>query len=155
MAQAPLNTRGLVNYATNFLHMNLLSSKPVNSQAVLGLVRMLTGIFMIYHGRELFESDKIDEYTKWLVDLHLPSPRSWALLGKVAELAGGILLMLGLFTRIATIFLTATMLFIIFGLGHGKIWYEDQYPFLFVLLFIIYFFNGPGAWSLDAKREKS
>jgi uncharacterized membrane protein YphA (DoxX/SURF4 family) len=33
--------------------------------------------------------------------------------------------------------------------GDGKIWYEDQHPFLFVLLAAVFFFTGPGKWSID------
>jgi len=41
------------------------------------------------------------------------------------------------------------MLFIVFFVGYGKFWYEDQHPFLFVLLALIFFFTGPGRWNLD------
>jgi putative oxidoreductase len=33
--------------------------------------------------------------------------------------------------------------------GHGKVWYDDQNPFLFVLLGLIFIFTGPGNWSID------
>jgi uncharacterized membrane protein YphA (DoxX/SURF4 family) len=42
------------------------------------------------------------------------------------------------------------MLYITFVVGGGKIWYEDQYPFLFVLLAMVFFFTGPGKWSIDS-----
>lgn len=70
-------------------------------------------------------------------------------IGKAAELVGGILLSLGLFTRIACVILIIVMSYIAFFVGHGKIWYEDQHPFLFVLLAFIFFFTGPGNFSLD------
>jgi putative oxidoreductase len=38
--------------------------------------------------------------------------------------------------------------------GHGRFWYEDQHPFLFALFGVLFFFTGPGAWSLDALRMK-
>jgi putative oxidoreductase len=132
----------------------LLSTKQKNTQAVIGAIRILVGLFMIYHGKELFESEKIDEYAKWINDLHLPAPRTWALIGKASELAGGIFLMLGWFTRMAVIPLAGTMLFIIFVIGHGKIWMDDQYPFLFLLLLLIFFVNGPGNWSVDGLIKK-
>lgn len=104
---------------------------------------------MIYHGWEVFSKDPIDTYTKWLTDMHFPAPHFWALLGKGIELVGGVLLLLGLFTRLITIPLMLDMLFIVFVLGHGKIFYEDQYPFLFFICFLYLFFAGPGKWSLD------
>jgi uncharacterized membrane protein YphA (DoxX/SURF4 family) len=41
------------------------------------------------------------------------------------------------------------MLYVSFFVGHGKIWYEDQHPFLFVLLALVFFFYGPGKMSVD------
>src|SRR5262245_7136288 len=128
----------------------LFSSQPLMSYATItGLLRILIGIFMIYHGFEIFSKEPIDTYTGWLVDRNFPSPRLWVFLGKGTELVGGILLLPGLFTRVITIPLMLTMLFIVFVLGHVKIFYEDQYPFLFFLFFLYFFFAGPGKWSLD------
>jgi len=42
-----------------------------------------------------------------------------------------------------------TMLLIAFGMGQGKVFYEDQHPFLFVLIGLFFFFNGPGKYSVD------
>ena len=106
---------------------------------------------MIYHGWEVFEADKIKEYAGWDSIKSFPAPMALAYLGKLSELIGGILLLLGLFTRLGSIIIMVTMLFIVFVIGHGKIWFEDQYPFLFGLLALVIFFNGPGAWSLDQK----
>ncbi|MCC6281546.1 MAG: DoxX family protein, partial [Saprospiraceae bacterium] len=36
-----------------------------------------------------------------------------------------------------------------FGMGHGKIWYEDQHPFMFVMFGVLFLFGGGGKWSLD------
>jgi hypothetical protein len=41
------------------------------------------------------------------------------------------------------------MSYIAFFVGHGKVWYEDQHPFLLVLLAMVFFFTGPGNISLD------
>jgi putative oxidoreductase len=117
----------------------------------LAAIRIIIGLFMIYHGWETFERGKIIEYTTWDVFKHLSSPSFPVYLGKIAELVSGSLLLLGLFTRLAAILLAGTMLYISFFIGHGKIWYEDQYPFLFALLALVFFITGPGAWSLDRK----
>ena len=47
-----------------------------------------------------------------------------------------------------------TMAYIAFFVGHGKVWYEDQHPFLFVLLGMVFIFCGPGPWSIDRLRAK-
>ena len=104
---------------------------------------------MIYHGWEIFEQTKMNEYSKWMIDLKLFYPFFMAYLGKAVELVAGLLLLVGLFTRIAVIPLGLVMLFICFVIGNGRIFMEEQHPFLFVLLSLFFFLAGPGRWSLD------
>jgi len=126
----------------------LLSSSPIWQTAGLTLIRIAVGSFMIYHGWEIFSDEKIGEYLKWDI-FKTSSGKTLVYLGKGAELIGGILLVFGLFTRLAAIILIGPMIYITFFLGHGKIWYEDQYPFLFILLGLVFFFMGGGRLSLD------
>ncbi|KIC92044.1 DoxX family protein [Flavihumibacter sp. ZG627] len=115
----------------------------------IALVRVIVGFFMAYHGWEIFNEKQMSDYAKWLSELHFPQPLIMAYLGKGAELISGILIMVGLFTRLAVIPMIATMLVIAFGMGKGKVHYEDQHPFMFVLIGALFFFIGPGRWSLD------
>lgn len=127
----------------------LLSPSPLWQHQGLGILRIIVGLFMVYHGLEVFDSNKMNEYSKWMVDLKLPAPAFMSYLGKSAELITGILLAIGLFTRPAAIVLAITMSFIAFFIGKGRIHMEDQHPFLFVLLALVFFFTGPGKWSFD------
>ncbi len=77
------------------------------------------------------------------------APEMMVYIGKAAELLAGVLLMLGLFTRLAALILIFAMLYIAFFVSEGRIWYEEQHPFLFVLFGIVFFFTGGGKWSLD------
>lgn len=70
-------------------------------------------------------------------------------LGKGAELVAGILLLLGLLTRFGALICIFTFLYIVFFIGGGKFWYQDQHPFMFALFGLLYFFTGAGAWSID------
>jgi uncharacterized membrane protein YphA (DoxX/SURF4 family) len=112
-------------------------------------LRIITGLFLAYHGWEIFDAQKMQDYAKWLTDLHFPSPPLMATLGKLAELVSGIFIAIGLFTRLAVWPMILTMLAIVFTMGHGKIFYEDQHPFMFVLVGLFLFFNGPGKYSAD------
>ena len=125
-----------------------LLSSPIWQTAGLTLIRIAVGSFMIYHGWEIFSEAKINEYLKWDT-FKTSSGKTLVYLGKGAELVGGILLVLGLFTRLAALILIGPMIYITFFLGHGKIWYEDQYPFLFILLGLVFFFMGGGRISVD------
>ncbi|WP_337044877.1 DoxX family protein [Emticicia sp. 17c] len=120
------------------------------------LIRIITGLLMGYHGLEIFESAKMQEYASWDSIKDMPFPLLLAYLGKGSELVGGLLLAFGWQTRIAGVLIGVTMFFICFKIGSGKFWYEDQHPFLFALLGMIYFFAGPGKWSIDGiKRQKT
>lgn len=115
----------------------------------LAVARMTVGLFMIYHGWEIFDTAKMNEYGRWMTDLHFPRPSTMAYLGKGAELVSGVLLFLGLATRLAAVVLAVTMAAIAFTMGKGRVFMEDQHPFLFVVLAFLFFFTGPGKWSLD------
>jgi putative oxidoreductase len=122
-----------------------LSPSPIWQQAGLFLIRITIGIFLIIHGKEVFDTGKMQEYAKW--DMFKSSFMPY--LGKGAEFVAGVLLLLGLFTRAACLITIGTFAYIVFFIGKGKFWMEDQHPFLFVLFGLVFFFTGPGAWSLD------
>ena len=115
----------------------------------------MVGAFMIYHGREVFMGSKMEQYFHWDMFKDSSFARTMVYAGKGSEFVGGILLFAGLFTRIAALLLGGTMLYITFFIGHGKIWYDDQYPFLFFLLAMVFFFTGPVKWSIDQVIFKS
>jgi putative oxidoreductase len=127
----------------------LFDSNPLYRETGLGIVRIFFGAFMVYHGWEIFDQTKMNEYSKWMNDLKLSSPAFMSYLGKGIELIAGVFVLAGLFTRIAVIPLAITMLFICFFIGEGRIFMEEQHPFMFVLLSLLFFFTGPGRWSLD------
>jgi putative oxidoreductase len=124
------------------------SGSPVQNNG-LATLRIITGLLMIYHGWEIFDTNKMDEYAQWEVIKTLPAPAFMAYLGKGVELVSGVLLAIGLFTRAAALFMAVIMLFICFKVGNGKFYYEDQHPFLFALLALVFFFAGPVKWSID------
>jgi len=127
----------------------ILSAEPVWLNEGLGLIRIVTGVFLIYHGWEVFDPVKMKEYAQWDLFKNSGMPSFLPYLGKGSEFVSGLMLAAGAFSRVACIILTGTMLYITFFIGHGKIWYEDQHPFLFVLLAMVFFFAGPGRWSVD------
>jgi putative oxidoreductase len=127
----------------------IFSASPLWQTAGLCFVRIIVGCFMIYHGWEVFSEEKMKPYLEWDSFKAFSSPTFVVYTGKIAELVAGILLMIGLFTRLASLVLIFTMLYISFFVGHGKVWYEDQHPFLFVLLGLVFFFTGSGRLSAD------
>ncbi len=115
----------------------------------LATLRILTGLLMAYHGLEIFNSTAMDGYAQWDVIKSLPFSDRIAYVGKGIELLSGICLSLGAFTRMAALMMAINMLFICFKIGHGKFYYEDQHPFLFAVIALVFFFTGPVKWALD------
>ena len=126
------------------------SSAPIAQNNGIVMVRIITGILLVWDGWETFDAEKMNFYTRWFVERKYSHPAIWAYAGKIAELLAGIGFVLGLFTRLASVAAIAAFTGVIFILGDkGKILEGDQHPFLFILLAIIFLVTGPGAVSLD------
>ena len=116
----------------------------------IAVVRIIVGAFMIYHGAEVFNLELMKGYETRLTEMKMSHAALQAYIGKGAELLAGILLTLGLFTRVGAVIMGGTMTFITFVIGSGKFYYEDQHPFMFVLFAFVFFFDGGQKWSLDS-----
>jgi len=68
-----------------------------------------------------------------------------------AELICALLIVLGLFTRLATIPLIIAMLVIIFDVNAGEEIYKYETPLLFMMIFVVLMITGAGKYSLDYK----
>ena len=116
-----------------------------STDTAIAIVRIVLGVFMIIHGIEVFSPEKMQRY----FDFFKSGGEFMAYGGKTLELVAGILLTLGLFTRVGALITAGAMTFITFGIGHGRFYMEDQHPFMFVLVAFILFFDGGKKWSLD------
>jgi putative oxidoreductase len=132
----------------------LFYNQPIAYELGLNSLRIFTGFLMLLHGIEVFNSQLIAQYATWDSIKILPYPLLMAYLGKGLEFIGGLLLLLGLMTRLASLIIIIDMLFICFRIGQGRFWYEDQHPFLFVLLALFFVFAGAGKYSLDELISK-
>ena len=128
-----------------------LSSGPLWQSNGLFLIRIILSAFLIIHGMEIFDAGKMKGYTSWDT---FKTSAMMPYIGKAAELIAGILLLLGLFTRFACLMIACTFLYITFFVGNGKFWMDDQHPFLFVMLALVFFFAGAGKFSLDNRLFK-
>jgi len=68
-----------------------------------------------------------------------------------AELICAILIVLGFFTRLATMPLIIAMLVIILDVNAGKPIYNYETPLLFMMIFVVLMITGAGKYSLDYK----
>ena len=127
---------------------NLFSSKSIFLPEGIAVVRLIVGVLIIYHGQEVFNSEIMNGYITWDTFSN-PYGKYMVYAGKCSELLAGILIFLGWYTRIGSILLMGTMLYITFFVGQGRFWYEDQHPFMFAMMGLVFFFYGSGIWSID------
>lgn len=128
-----------------------LSPTPIAQQQVIALLRIIIAVFLIIHGKEVFDAAKMEEYTKWD---SFKTSAFMPYLGKGAEFVAGVLLMPGFLTRLAALITIGTFAYITFMVGNGKFWMDDQHPFLFVLFGLLFLFAGPGVMSADGALFK-
>lgn len=124
----------------------LVSPHSWNLNVGIFLIRIFIGFFLIIHGKEVFDAVKMQEYVKWDT---FKTSSLLPYLGKGAEFVAGVLILLGLFTRVAAVITIGTFLYITFMVGKGQFWMDDQHPFMFVLFGLLFLFTGPGAFSMD------
>lgn len=132
----------------------MFSPGQVLQSKALSVIRMLCGLLLFFHGWEIFDEEVMNTYLGWPVFSQFVAPWIVVYFGKFLELIAGAFISIGLLTRFACLVVIMVMLFIAFVIGKGEIWYADQHPFLFVLLALVFFFNGPGEWSLDNRLFK-
>ena len=126
----------------------LLSPSPFAFEKGIAIVRIIIGALLIYHGQEVFNPEIMNGYLQWDTFKN-PGSKFMVYAGKSSELISGLLLFFGLLTRVGAVIAMGTLSYVTFFVGHGKFWYEDQHPFMFVLFGLTFLFTGPGAWSLD------
>ena len=112
------------------------------------LIRVLTAVMIFSHGLEIFDAGKMKDNFAFLKDVGFPLPEVMGYFAKIIELAGGVLLAAGLFTRLITIPLMIIMVVVTANMNNWNI-FDGELTFLFFLLFLTFLFIGPGKWSLD------
>jgi putative oxidoreductase len=142
------------SYGRHMTH-NLDARLNPHSPAVLSLFRVVFGVLFALHGSAILFASPIamgptapvGEWPVW-----------WA---GVIELVTGLLVAVGLFTRIAAFVASGTMAFAYFTqhLPHGFSPYQPPYgnggelSILYCFAFFLLVFTGGGAYAIDARRR--
>jgi putative oxidoreductase len=122
------------------------------SPYALAVLRIVTALIFILHG------------TQKLFGFPAPpeggTPPLFSLfgIGAVLELVGGLLILIGLFTRPVALILAGEMA-VPYWMFHAP---QSPYPvlnggdaaILYCFVFLLFVFTGPGAWSLDGSERR-
>jgi len=143
--------------------MRLLSQiRATAAPASIILIRALVGCVFLSEGIQkfLFPAEiGAGRFAK----TSLPSPEFLASFVGVFEIGGGVLVLLGFFTRLAVIPLIIVILVAIFSTkipilfesGFWKMAHESRTDFAMLLASIFLLINGAGQWSLDASFNRN
>jgi putative oxidoreductase len=115
-------------------------------------LRLGAAILMIPHGYQ--KLSKFETMQTQFVSFLGMGPKVSLILAISAELGCSLLLLIGLFTRLATIPLIITMLTALFVAHGGAIFDEGGTSVLFFLIYAAILMIGPGTYSVDAKLDK-
>lgn len=127
-----------------------LLTKPWITEAAHTLVRITTGVLLIWHG-SLKIFDGMGGLAQDLATLGWPWPTLQAFMASYIEFAGGILLTVGLLTRPVALATMVQFVIITFVYSGNMPFEVQEKPFLFLLLATYLFLVGPGRWSVDAR----
>lgn len=127
-------------------------SKWLNSHQHWGafLLRLALGLSMTVHGYErLFPHGALHAFEHFVATLGLPRP-----LGTISaytEFIGGVLLLAGLFTRLAAALVAINLLVAFFSLGFHHGFGAHEYILAFAAIAIMLLLTGSGALGLDRR----
>ncbi|WP_395054101.1 DoxX family protein [Flavobacterium sp.] len=136
----------------------LFSSHPINLSFGLLLIRIIIGVLMAFYGYEKlihFEEMAASDFWAKNVSFLGMTGKFPLALTILAEFFCSILLILGLFTRVALIPLIICMGYIIVNIIHfsvidkGDNGSEINTAFVYFVIYIALFFTGAGSYSLD------
>ncbi len=132
--------------------MNFETLGTVWAPRLLSILRIMTGLLFLQHGTaKLLKIPVVPMFA----NLSLASPPGIA---GVLELVGGVLMILGLFTR-STAFVLSGLMAVAYFMAHAPrgfypILNAGELAILYCFVFLYFAAAGPGPWSLDAARRK-
>ena len=116
------------------------------------VLRVVLGLLVASHGYAKFIKFSTLKY-KFMSFMNLGSTTSLSLI-IFAELICGLLLMLGLFTRLACIPIIIGMSVVVFVSSHGDIFGQGERGMMYLAATIAILFCGPGRISIDGMMGK-
>ncbi len=125
------------------------TTTPVSADAGLFALRVwFGGVLAVTHGWGKMLD--VASFTPYVAKLGLPAPAAFALAAAAGELAGGVMLALGLFTRLGALLVGATMAVAVFLAHAGQPFAKKEEAAAYGVAALALFVAGPGRFSVDA-----
>lgn len=124
-----------------------------NVHLALALIRIWVGVMMVYHGyMKLFPNPYEFINNTIVTKLGMPEFLGWAAI--FSEFLGGILLVLGLFTRPAALFVAITMMVAVFNVHMHDPWNKKEFALAYLIPALAFVVAGGGMYSIDERLSK-
>lgn len=129
-----------------------LLNLPVNPELGAGLLRMALGTMWISHATLKYFIFTIPGFASWLSGQHLPSFMAWPVF--LAELTGGLMILLGFHGRWASLLLMPVLTIAAWThMGNGWVHTSPgggwEYPVFLLIATIAHVFIGDGAFRIS------
>jgi len=127
--------------------------KPMHAEVAKLLLRLIVGAVFVYHGYpKLFGGTAMT--VEFFTRIGIPMAAFFAPFVGVVELFGGLLLMLGLGTRLWGLALAFDMAVAIVSVKLYMSWGAGEFELILLVSSLSLMLSGAGAYSLDAKMMK-
>lgn len=116
------------------------------------IFRLWLGFAFINHGLPgIFNADYMAGFAGFLGTIDMPFPEIMAYVSKGGEFFCGVLLLVGLFTRFAAIFIIIDMLIATFFALRGDIFgdFQAEISFIYLIMGAVFALYGSTSYSLD------
>lgn len=115
----------------------------------LGLLRIFVGLSLAFaHGRGKLPPS--EDFIKGVGSMGFPLPVFFAWSAALSEFAGGILLALGLATRLSAFFICFTMVVALTQVHFSDPFGKQEMAFLYLFVSLLFLLRGAGGFSVDA-----
>jgi putative oxidoreductase len=114
----------------------------------LAILRIVAGALLVYlHG--LGKIPPPEGFVGRIEGMGFPAPLLFAWLAALAEVVGGILIAIGLFTRPAALYVTIHFVVVVLVAHAGDTLGDRELPILFLVIALALALTGPGRYSVD------
>jgi len=112
------------------------------------MLRILTGALLVYHGTSKVFGG-LGNMASSLAERGWPAPELQAFMASYVEFAGGVLLIVGLFTRPTALMVVGMFAIIVFVFHGADPFAKQEKALIFMALGVFVFLTGPGKFSVD------